>query len=143
MGKITNIFQWLNEITITKSPSTSFTEGEWETYNNWLVTRFISFNPDYIELANMAQTIPPQNKQHHYEFLREFIPKRKSYFKYIKNKKEKFTKELKEHIATYFECSLKEASQYLNLLSPKEIEGILRQMGIEGKESKKLTKQKS
>ncbi len=50
---------------------------------------------------------------------------------------------MKEHIATYFECSLKEASQYLNLLSPKEIEGILRQMGIEGKESKKLTKQKS
>jgi hypothetical protein len=68
------------------------------------------------------------------------IPKRKVFLKYIGSKKKKPNVELAEYVAKYFNCSLGEADEYIDILRPYGVTGILYKMGIEDKEIKKLLK---
>ena len=44
------------------------------------------------------------------------------------------------HVSEYFECSIKEANDYISLLKKKDLKNILTQMGIDEKDQKKLLK---
>ena len=48
----------------------------------------------YTELADLAQSLMPNNKKQIYNLYKEMIPKRKTYFRYIKAKKSTKNKEL-------------------------------------------------
>jgi hypothetical protein len=135
-----NIFCWLNEITLHKTPATEFTDKDWDNFNSYMVHRFISTNLYYAELANYAQSLMPQNKKEIYNFYKEMIPKGKSYFKYIKSKNKSSNKELVEILADYFEVGTSEIPNYIDILGKGKIKDILRETGIEEKESKKLLK---
>ena len=54
--KIRNIFDWLNHITLYKTPSIEFTDNDWENFNSYMVHRFISMNQYYVEIADYAQS---------------------------------------------------------------------------------------
>ena len=105
-----------------------------------MVHRFISMSPYYVEVADYAQGLMPNNKKEIYNFYKEMIPKRKVWLKYIKTKNKSYNKELINLIKEYFEVSETEASSYINILDKKGITSILRIMGVEEKESKKLLK---
>ena len=61
--------------------------------------------------------------------------------KWIKgNKSKTFNPELLTQIAGYLECSKKQAEEYLNILSKKEIKTLLECIGIQDSEIKKLLK---
>ena len=81
-----NIFDWLNEITLYKTAAQEFTDKDWENFNSYMVHRFISMNMYYTEIANIAQSLMPNNKKEIYNFYKEMIPRRKTYFKYIKSR---------------------------------------------------------
>ena len=138
--KTKNIFCWLNEITLHKSPSEEFTDKDWENFNSYMVHRFISINLYYTELADLAQSLMPDNKKRIYNFYKEMIPKRKSYFRYIKSKHKKPNKELVEIITSYFKIGSSEASTYIDILNKKELTNILNEIGVDDKEKKKLLK---
>ena len=70
-----NIFDWLKEINSTKSHPDSFTNQDWDVWNSYMVHRFLSMNPDYVELVNEIQMLPPTNKKQIYSIYREYIPK--------------------------------------------------------------------
>lgn len=123
-----------------KTPSSEFTEEDWDKFNCYMVNRFISMQPQYLELVNYVQTIPYENKEQLYNVYKEFLPKGKAYFKYIKAKKNSINKDLIEHLTQHFECSLKEAEGYISLLNKKDLSHILKQRGIDEKETKKLLK---
>jgi len=139
-NRTNNIFCWINEITLHKTPAQEFTDKDWEIFNPWLVHRFISCNVYYIELANYAQTLMPTNKKEIYNFYREMIPKRKVFLKYIKSKNKSASMELIEKIASYFKVGKAEGSSYIDVMNKEDILSLLRDMGIEGKEAKKLMK---
>ena len=61
--QIKNIWEWLNEITVSKSSISDISEESWDTFNSYMVNRFISMNVEYIELANYVQSIPYDNKK--------------------------------------------------------------------------------
>ena len=82
-----NIFDWLKAINNTKPPVESFTDKDWEVWNSYMIHRFISMNPDYIELVNFIQDYPPQNKKAIYSIYKEYIPKNNKWNKYIKSNK--------------------------------------------------------
>ncbi len=84
------IWNWLEEITYKKSPIDSFSEQDWESFNSYMIHRFISMNPYYIELSNEIQTILPTEKKQIYTIYRELIPKRKVFLKYIKGNNAKY-----------------------------------------------------
>jgi hypothetical protein len=138
--KTKNIFCWLNEITLYKTPAQEFTDKDWGKFNSWLVHRFISMNLYYTELADLAQSLMPNNKKEIYNFYKEMIPKRKSYFKYIKSKNKQPNKELVEKISSYFKIGSSEASTYINILNKKDLTNILNEMGVDDKEKKKILK---
>lgn len=138
--KTKNIFCWLNEITEYKSPSEEFTDKDWDNFNSYMVHRFISMNLYYTELANYAQSLMPNNKKEIYNFYKEMIPRRKAFFKYIKTKTKQPNKELVEKMTSYFEIGSSEASTYIDLMSKNDMTDILKEMGVEDKEIKKLIK---
>ena len=135
-----NIFDWLKEINSTKSHPDSFTNQDWDVWNSYMVHRFLSMNPDYIELVNETQILPPTNKKQIYSIYREMLPKRKVYLKWIGSKKKSKNKTATEYIAKYFECGLGEAEEYIDILREIGTREILYKMGVDDKEADKLLK---
>ena len=76
------IWNWLEEITYKKSSVDSFSEQDWESFNSYMIHRFISMNPYYIEVSNKVQTILPTEKKRIYTVYKELLPKRKVFLKY-------------------------------------------------------------
>ena len=135
-----NIFDWLKEINSTKSHPDSFTEQDWDVWNSYMVHRFLSMNIDFLPLVNEVQKITPTNKKEIYSIYREYIPKNNKWSKYIKSKVKQRNSELIDYLVGYFNISRREVKEYLNLLGDKEVTKILSQLGVEGKEIKKLLK---
>jgi len=135
-----NIFDWIKEINTKKSPSSSFTDDDWNLFNSYMIHRFVSQNTDYVEVVNLAQEIPPQEKTMIYNIYREFIPKNNKWNKYIKSTVKKKNPELINHLRDHFKCSSREVNEYLILLDIKEISRILSDRGLETKEIKKILK---
>ena len=135
-----NIFDWLKCINTTKPPVESFSDKDWEVWNSYMIHRFISQNPDFIEVVNYVQDFPPQEKQMIYSIYKEFIPKNNKWNKYIKSKVKQPNKDLVDHIKDYFECSSKEAKEYIYILASPEINRILTNRGLDKKEIKPLLK---
>ena len=135
-----NIFDWLKEINSTKSHPDSFTNQDWDVWNSYLVHRFLSMNPDYIELVNEIQILPPTNKKQIYSIYREYIPKNNKWSKYVKSNIKEPDKDLTLQLKKYFNVSVREVKDYLKILDKKQVQNILSKQGLEEKEIKKLLK---
>ena len=135
-----SIFDWLKAINTTKPPVESFTDKDWDVWNSYMIHRFLSMNPDYLEIVNYVQDLPPQEKRMIYNVYKEFIPKNNKWSKYIKSKVKQPNTDLINHIKDYFECSSREAKEYINILAPTEINRILTNKGLNKKEIKPLLK---
>lgn len=135
-----NIFDWLKHINQYKTPVNKFSDKDWEVFNSYMIHRFISMNPDYIEIVNYVQDFPPQEKQMVYSIYKEFIPKNNKWNKYIKSKIKQPNKDLVDHIKDYFQCSSKESKEYITFLDTSQISRILTNKGLDKKEIKQLWK---
>jgi hypothetical protein len=135
-----NVFDWLKEINSTKSHPDTFTNQDWEIWNSYMVHRFLSMNPDYIELVNEVQSLPPSNKKQIYSIYREYIPKNNKWSKYVKSSSKEFDKDLILQLKKHFNVSIREIKDYLKILDKKEVQSILNKQGLEEKEIKKLLK---
>jgi hypothetical protein len=140
VSKKMSIFDWLKEITYNKSPWNSFTEEDRESFNPYMVHRFLSMNLDYVEFVNTVQTVPYTSKERIYNIYLYTIPKKDMWLKYIKSTKTKRQEAMLKYIATYYECSLGEAEEYADILRDNGIKNILKQSGVDDKEIKKLLK---
>ena len=134
-----NLFDWLNEITYTKRDWSSFTEEQQSTFSPYIVHRYVSMYMGYIDVANIAQKLPMTENEKVYTIYKTLLPKKKMFLKYIKNQNKKNYQDLSTYITEYFECSLREANQYIDILG-KSTEEILWSMGVSEKESKKIIK---
>ena len=135
-----SIFDWLKHINQYKTPSSKFTDKDWEAWNSYMIHRFISMNPDYIEVVNYVQELPPQEKAMIYNVYKEFIPKNTKWNKYIKSKNKEPNKELVEHLRDHLKCSSKESKEAIAMLDTAEISRILTNRGLDKKEQKLLLK---
>jgi hypothetical protein len=132
------LFEWLTEITVSKTSPEHFPEESWDKFNSYMVHRYLSMDINYIDIVNYVQKINPTNKKQIYSIYREMIPKRKVWLKYLKNENKRNYQELAEYVAEYLECSLGEADQYIDLLQDVGVRSILWKMGIEEDETEKL-----
>jgi len=138
--QIKDLWGWLNEITLYKTPVEDISEESWEKWNSYMINRYVSMDIRYIELVNYIQTIPYDNKQQLYNIYREMIPKAKTFFKYLKTNRKKKNTEVIEYIAKHFQCSLGEAEEYLDILREVGARRVLYDMGVSDKEADKLLK---
>ena len=134
------IFDWLNQITYDKQPWNSFTEEDKKSFEPYMIHRFLSMNPEYIEFVNLVQTFPYTDKEKIYNIYLYMIPRKKMFLKYIKSSTKKKQEKLLGYIASYYECSLGEANEYIDILRENGVKDILNKIGVDEKEQKKLLK---
>tara|TARA_R110000851_G_scaffold179265_1_gene326289 strand:+ start:1110 stop:1523 length:414 start_codon:yes stop_codon:yes gene_type:complete len=134
------LWDWLDEITVKKSSSSQFSKEDWDSWNSYMVHRFMSMSANNIEISNVAQRMQPTDKMGIYNFYCSVIPKRKVWNKYIKSNIKSKNKELVSLIANYFEVGFHEADHYIDIIGKKETKNILTSIGKEKKEITQLFK---
>ena len=134
------LFDWLKEITTNKTSWENFSEKDRESFNTFMINRYLSMNIDYIEIVNFVQKIPLTEKEKYYTLYCQMIPKKNVFLKYIKSNKKTKPQEVVEYVAKYYECSLGEADHYIDIIREPGVRSILWQMGIDQKEQDKLVK---
>ena len=142
-SKPATLFDHLANITWKKKPWSELSETDQKSFSPYLINRWLSMHINYIELVDMFQqyTIGPLNKKHVYQLYFDFLPKQKSFNKYIKGKKQdKYNKELVKLIANHYQVAKIEAEEYISLLEQTEISSLLKKYGKTDKEIKGLLK---
>jgi hypothetical protein len=135
-----SVFDWIKEITVTKTPSESFDDQAWEQFNIYLIHRFISMNSPYLDIVNYIQGLSIKDKKQVYEIYKELLPKKSIFAKYIKNQSKSPQTDLVSYIALYYQVSNREANDYIELLPLQVIKEILGELGVDEKEINKLVK---
>jgi len=133
------IFDWLNEISYNKRPWSSFNNEDRESFNSYMINRFISMKENYIDFVNTIQKYSI-NKELLYNYYCQLIPKRKIFFRYIKPKKSTLNSNLITILAKYFESSEREIKDNYQLIGKDLSKIILQNIGIDDKQIKKLLK---
>ena len=120
-------------------------ESDKKTWSNYMIHRFLSMNPDWIEVLSeiqpYTQVLEPKQL---YLSLIGIIPKGRYFLKYTKGKKDnKYESFLIDILVQDFQCSTKEAEDYCEILySTREgrenIKYICEKYGIEKKQITKL-----
>jgi len=132
------LFDWLKELTGKKRDWDSFSDKEKESFNPYMVNRFISMHQPFVELANYVQTIPYTNKKKYYTVYCGLLPKQNVWLKYIKSSMKQPNKKLLETIASLYEISTSQAVDWVNILDKKYIKEALQQQGLQKDEIKEL-----
>ena len=139
-----SLFDWIKQIISFKKNWNDFSEEDKKTYNIFMINKFLSMNQGYLDIVNYVQKLNIQDKEKSYIVYCSLIPKsQKNYFPYCKSTKKPQDPELLDNISKYYECSNREASEYLELLSKDEVEEILDSMGINNSPPKKQKKNAS
>ena len=140
-NKSFTIFDWIKAVIDTKPSWETFSPEQQKQFNNYMIHRFLSMNPKYIEVVNYIQGLNIQDSKKLYEVYCFMIPQSKNtYSAYIKSNMKKSSPEVAQHVAEYFECSVSEANEYISLTDKKWLENILTTKGIDEKEIKQLIK---
>jgi len=100
------IFDWLKEVTTTKKPWSSFTEDQQESFNSYMVHRFVSMYEGYTEVANYGQRIPYPEKEKTYKYYCHMLPKKNVFLKYVKSSRKKPSEKLLHHIADHYTTNI-------------------------------------
>ena len=137
------IFNWINEILVTKKHWNEFTEDEQKKFSPFIINRWLSMDKDFLEIVNFFQkysigTLEPREV---YKWYCDMLPRGKRFNKYIKGKKDKkYNTELLEIMVTHFECSKSQVKDYLDLIHKSELIEILEKYGMNEKTIKRLLK---
>jgi hypothetical protein len=144
---IKTLFDHIKAITTEQDPNywDTLEESDKKTWSNYMVHRFLSMNPDWIEFLSeiqpYTQTLEPKQL---YLALIGLIPKGRYFLKYTKGKNDsKYESWLVDLVKQDFMCSSKCAEEYLEILySTREgrenIKYICEQYGVESKQITKL-----
>lgn len=124
-----NVFDIIKRITVSKEAWEDIPEDERETWNKWVIQKYLSFNQDYVQVVNEIQKNSWQLPNDLlYKVYVDIIPKKSLYVKYIKSQNKKIYKDTEvEIIANYFEVSLKDAKEYIDTLPEEELKNIIEQ----------------
>jgi len=118
----------------------SLNEDEQKAYNTFIINKALSFNSNYLDIVNKIQHYTPSPKES-FKYLQSMTSDKFRYNKWIKGQKTKsFNPHLIAIVSTHLECSSKQAEDYLNILEKKEVKMLLKQIGLQEGDVKKLLK---
>jgi hypothetical protein len=114
------LFDHLNAITYDKNPKywDSLEDVDKKTWSNYMIIRFLSMNPDWIEtIADVQPYIQNAPSKAMYLCLSGLLQKKKVFLKYMKPvSADKYENWIIELVARYYEVSQLEAEGYLEIL---------------------------
>ena len=137
-----NLFNHLEDLTSKKNTRwDELTEGDKKTFVPFLINRFISMEPQYIDKVNKLNSytysLEPKDV---YNYYMTSLPKKKVFFKYIKKSAKDANSDLIDILKDYFKEKSDNISNYLNILPKEYVMNILQNMSYNPKEIKSLTK---
>ena len=141
--KAKTIFQHLSGIKEKKQSWESLSEMDKKSFSPFIINRWLSMNMDLLPVINELQqyTIGTLRPKEVYKLYLDFLPKKKTFDKYIKGKKtDKYNKEMLGYLSQWYGVSQSEVKEYLEILSKDEVVDILMKYGKTKKEAKKLLK---
>ncbi len=126
-------FTLLKSISHEKRSWDELMEEERNSFNNWIVNRFISMHEDYCGLVNVIQKntwqMPPEKL---YNVYKNLLPSNNIFFGYIKSKNtSKYNLDDLKLLGNYFELSLNELKECIEFMDSVHLENVLDQ--IKGK----------
>lgn len=115
-------------------------EDEQKTYNKFIINRALGFNNNMLDIVNRLQGYDVTPKES-FKYYQSMTGSKFKFNKWIKgNKSKTYKPELLALVSGYFECSCKQAEDYLNVLGKKETKSLLKHIGLQEKEIKQLLK---
>ena len=143
INKPATIFDHLANITWKKTDWNQLDEASQKSFSPYLINRWLSMNPDLIEIVDMFQqyTIGPLSKKHVYQLYLDFLPKAKMFAKYIKGKKmDKYNKDLVNIIGQHYQIPKSEAEEYITIFlsNSDTIDNLVTILKLYGKTEKEI-----
>ena len=141
--KAKSIFDHLSGIKEKKTSWESLTDMDKKSFSPFIINRWLSMNLDLLPIINILQkyTIGLLSPKEVYKLYLDFLPKKKTFDKYVKGKKEgKYNKELLQYLSKWYGVSYREVQDYLEILPKQEVLDILMKYGLTDKEAKTLLK---
>jgi hypothetical protein len=142
------IFDHLKSITKDKIQWDSLSEEDKKSWDDYMITRWLSMTPDYIPFLNDLQMIRGSTfkSKDYYNMLLYSLPNRYAYVKYIKKPRTyESNKDLLEFFASHYKISKREALDMMNIFRTlnlkNEFESMLSMCGLQENEKKKLIKE--
>ena len=141
--KAKTIFQHLSGIKEKKESWTSLSDMDKKSFSPFIINRWLSMNMGLLPIVNILQkyTIGFLSARDVYKVYLDFLPKQKTFDKYIKgSKSSKYNKDVLEYLSKWYGVSQREVTDYLEILSKDDVINILTKYGLTDKEAKKLLK---
>lgn len=142
--KSKNIFDHLNDIMIYKQDNyySKLSGKEKDDYNIYMIQRFLSMIPEYINFINEINPyIYKLPKEQYHNLMCTVIPKKKIFINYIKRSPQnKLDEWIINCLMKLFLVSEQEAINYVELLTADSIKELGKMFAIEEKEIKKSIK---
>ena len=140
-----SLFNHVNAVTSQQSPDywDSISDDDKKSWSNYMINRFLSMKPDWIEFVNEVQKYPLQPKELYKVYI-DILPKKKQWLKYIKgDKKMKYPKWVYEIVARHLQCSVREANDAVEMFEisaggQSELTDILMKYGKTEEECRKI-----
>ena len=141
--KSKSLFDHIKEITNNQRPNywDDLDDASKKSWNNYMVHRFISMKPEWIEVVNEIQQYWELKPKSVYQFYTDVLPKGRTFLRYVKSKKKsKVEKWAMEHLRDYFQTSSREIEEYLEMMTKQQVETIIMKYGVTDKELKQVWK---
>ena len=121
-------FDHIKNLHTKKKNWDEFNDEEKKNFNIFIINKALSFNPNYLNIVNLVQKYSAGQitQKEVFKIYFNLLPTKFRFYKWIKSKNEKKDKEKINNLAMYFECSTKEAKDYLSLLDKKTINNIIK-----------------
>lgn len=119
-----SIFEYLSWLTIDKKPWADLTHEEKKGFNVYIINRFLSMELAFTEAINeMQEYTLSMDKEFVWKIYSTILPKERIYLKYIKASEIEGIKQKEIDIfIKHFNCTERNAIEYLNLLKKKNLE---------------------
>ena len=143
-----SLWDHLKQINSKKIPANKYwaelTDADKKTWSSYMISRLLSMNSNYVEIINFCQqySLEPEMM---YKLYMALIPQSSGWHKYIKAKKQiKYEEWIITLLTTYYEISIKEAIEYLDIyyLSDKGKRDLKEIVQLYGTDKKLIKKAK-
>ena len=141
--KAKSIFDHLAGIKEKKTSWESLTDMDKKSFSPFIINRWLSMNIGLLPIVNILQkyTIGLLSARDTYKVYLDFLPKQKTFDKYIKGKADgKYNTDMLKYLSTWYSVSQREVIGYMELLPKEEVLSILMKYGLTDVEAKTLLK---
>lgn len=118
------LFEIIDRLTVLKQPINFDDEEEARSYDVYMVDKALSMCEVLVPIVSKAVELNLPKKAHMLYYM-EMLPNRKLWIDWVKTDKD-LSKQEREVIMDYYNCSMKKANEYLQILTKEQIESILK-----------------